>query len=125
MKSILSVLVLLAAFSINAHAKDICEEQLKERILFAYNDGGMQSTQVLGPFSEQQAFFDQHGNPGLKSFVTYVVSYKWDKEFNKPSGTVKITAECATDAEPIYLVDTNKDGIFDLSDANIVKSSGN
>lgn len=122
MKSSLLLLALLLGLSTSAYAENLCETQLKERILFAYNDGGMQVTKLLGPYSEDLGFFDQAGNPGLKFLVTYVVAYKWDAEFNKKPGSVKITAECAADAEPIQLIDLNKDGIFDLTDTYKVVS---
>jgi hypothetical protein len=103
----------------NAFA-ETCANELKRNINFAYNEGGLSVTNMVGPINWNEGVQDSDGNYGLASMVAYAVSYNVDTEVipdGKP-GTVLISAECAH-AEPQYLEDTNGDGYFDLSDAVI------
>lgn len=122
MKFLMFLFSILLSLTANAQA-DKCSTEMEKIVKFAYNDGGMEITKLLGPYSYTQPFFDQHGNSGLKFFRTYTVAYKWGQEFAKPAGSVLITAECGADSEPVYLIDTNKDGLVDLSDMVSVYST--
>ena len=57
----------------------------------------MKLLQVRGPFTWNEAFFDDKGNPGIRPRVAYLVRCAWDAEFrgrNRP-GTVLLIGTCS------------------------------
>lgn len=110
-----SLFVLALIFTAKAHATvNQCAGDLKARIDFAYNEGGLTLKSAIGPIYWNEG--TEQG--GLAQKVAYAVEYKNDPQVNPGSadGKVLIVAECSH-GEPSRAIDKNNDGIFNLQDA--------